>query len=283
MAFIGNGIVIISWDNNIFKLDLHCKQDVALPSFLFSHIFLVFVYLSLRLFDSFKLSLLSICFGVFVNYIIVMFEVPLFEIRQFGRLKGTLGNANFFGFLVNFNVIFLFILKEETSSELIKKILWLLIVLALIFVFMSGSKTNILIYFVILTAHAFSNLNFRKISSFFKFGFSLIGILVLIYNLFESDMLKFVLTDESEIFQRVEYISNVVKGKEQASKDMIRINMINFGWENWGNAPVFGHGYDAYTTNSPYGTYSHNNFIELIYNSGLFGVCLFYSLYLFFL
>ena len=40
--------------------------------------------------------------------------------------------------------------------------------------------------------------------------------------------------------------------------------------------PVFGYGLDAYSLLSPYKTYSHNNFIEMLVNTGIVGFLLYY-------
>ena len=51
------------------------------------------------------------------------------------------------------------------------------------------------------------------------------------------------------------------------------------GVDVWLNHPIFGAG----TASTIYylGVYSHNNFLEMLINSGLFGFCVFYSVYVF--
>ena len=59
--------------------------------------------------------------------------------------------------------------------------------------------------------------------------------------------------------------------------DQIRKMMISRGLESFYQKPLFGHG--AGYSNVLFGTYSHNNFVELLMNYGFVGFCLYYSFY----
>jgi len=58
-----------------------------------------------------------------------------------------------------------------------------------------------------------------------------------------------------------------------------RTEMIEQGLQLWQQATWFGNGADAFRELSGQGTYSHNNYVELLCNLGLVGALLFYSLY----
>lgn len=58
-----------------------------------------------------------------------------------------------------------------------------------------------------------------------------------------------------------------------------RTEMVEQGFQLWQQAPLFGNGADAFRELSGQGTYSHNNYVELLCNLGVVGVILFYSIY----
>jgi len=63
----------------------------------------------------------------------------------------------------------------------------------------------------------------------------------------------------------------------------MRKQMIEDGVEMWKEYPLLGIGLDQYRVISVYGTYSHNNYVELLVNLGLIGLLLYYSIHLFIL
>nr|WP_319473863.1 ATP-grasp fold amidoligase family protein [uncultured Sphaerochaeta sp.] len=58
----------------------------------------------------------------------------------------------------------------------------------------------------------------------------------------------------------------------------IRMDMIIRGLEMFKERPLFGWGLGAFTALSGYGTYSHNNYVELLVGLGLIGLLVYYSL-----
>jgi len=58
-----------------------------------------------------------------------------------------------------------------------------------------------------------------------------------------------------------------------------RAEMIEQGIQLWRQAPLFGNGTDAFRGLSGKGTYSHNNYVELLCDLGIVGVALFYALH----
>ena len=57
-----------------------------------------------------------------------------------------------------------------------------------------------------------------------------------------------------------------------------RSNMREYGYKMWLLKPLFGYGYNAYSIISPYKTYSHNNYIELLFNGGIILFVFYYSI-----
>ena len=59
----------------------------------------------------------------------------------------------------------------------------------------------------------------------------------------------------------------------------LRAEMAEQGIQLWKQAPLFGNGLDAFRGLSGQGTYSHNNYVELLCDLGLLGALVFYSLH----
>ena len=64
---------------------------------------------------------------------------------------------------------------------------------------------------------------------------------------------------------------------EIGSSAYARNDMIKFGLSMFSDRPLVGYGLDSYAQLSPYGTYSHNNFIEILFSSGIIGFAFYYS------
>lgn len=60
----------------------------------------------------------------------------------------------------------------------------------------------------------------------------------------------------------------------------LRMNMVKDGWKVFKERIPIGYGADNYRYVSSFGTYSHNNFIEILVDFGLIGFMLYYLIYL---
>ena len=65
-----------------------------------------------------------------------------------------------------------------------------------------------------------------------------------------------------------------------AASDASRMRLIMFGVEQWLKRPLFGYGFNAFANYSrtvvSINTYSHNNFVELLFNNGIVGFICYY-------
>ena len=52
--------------------------------------------------------------------------------------------------------------------------------------------------------------------------------------------------------------------------------MTRFALQGWLEHPLFGNGFNAFISKSPFNSYSHNNYAELLYNIGFIGTGIFY-------
>ncbi len=88
------------------------------------------------------------------------------------------------------------------------------------------------------------------------------------------------------IGQRMESLLAMFKG-DTANADgsaLLREKMIKIGIEGWLQSPIWGYGFDSFKFYNQivtgYKMYSHNNFVEMLYNYGVIGFCLYYWFYL---
>ncbi len=103
-------------------------------------------------------------------------------------------------------------------------------------------------------------------------------LLVIFYMVFQIPMLY------NTIGIRFEGLFALVggKGKIDASAK-VRMNMIDDGISAWLEAPLLGYGLNSFAENMGYGAYAHNNYVELLYDIGLIGFTIYYSVFVYYL
>lgn len=168
-------------------------------------------------------------------------------------------------------VIFL-MFRSFMKPGIKRKILGLLTFASAIFaIYVSGSKKSILLLapaILIWLYIVYSEVRARSSKgSYFIFA---TAALVLVYF-----GLSFFITsgalDDIEVFKRFEsfLFQSDESTDERASLIFIAIRLIS-------SSPIFGHGLDQFSVLSGVGFYSHNNFLELLTNTGLIGLMLYY-------
>lgn len=81
------------------------------------------------------------------------------------------------------------------------------------------------------------------------------------------------------IRMRMEGIMETLQGNGGDDSAIIRMNMITDGWKIFKERLLTGYGAANYSVVSRFGTYSHNNFIEVLVDFGLIGFILYYFIY----
>ncbi len=78
---------------------------------------------------------------------------------------------------------------------------------------------------------------------------------------------------------RLEAIVFFMQGLDFEEASMAtRNHFIQYAWDNSQDNLLFGHGLDCFRTlPKAYGVYSHNNYIEIIFSTGLIGLAIYYS------
>lgn len=80
--------------------------------------------------------------------------------------------------------------------------------------------------------------------------------------------------------ERMESFFHFLENDGQAdNSSMIRNNMIEDGWKLFKERIITGYGANNFAAVSRYGTYAHNNFIEMLVDFGIVGFFLYYMIY----
>ena len=73
----------------------------------------------------------------------------------------------------------------------------------------------------------------------------------------------------------------MLQGESGASSEETRQQFIKLGMLYFKERPFTGYGLDTFRIlPGSYGTYSHNNYVELLYGVGIVGTCVYYFMYL---
>lgn len=77
-------------------------------------------------------------------------------------------------------------------------------------------------------------------------------------------------------FSRVTDLAGALQGRSVYDSGLLnRTQMLQDAWRLWLERPFTGWGFDRFREVSGWNTYSHNNYVELLANQGLFGLLLF--------
>lgn len=81
---------------------------------------------------------------------------------------------------------------------------------------------------------------------------------------------------------RIKGMTNFFSGQGNVDDStLVRIQMIDRGIELFKKKPILGYGIANYSVVSPFSTYSHNNYVELLVGVGIIGTIVYYSIYIY--
>lgn len=190
------------------------------------------------------------------------------------RINNDLLNSNIAGRESAFSLfisVFLFFYTRKKIYVIIQPLL-------LGMVLLSGSKGSLLVLVILISVFFLlkDEGNFlKRIKSLVLLISILALILFLIMNIKPIyDIIGF----------RIEVFFEVLNGQNVWSSDKtstdMRMYFIQNGFKLFKSKPLFGYGLDTYRYNNAYNTYSHSNFIEILVDLGIFGIFLFYGIYI---
>lgn len=199
-----------------------------------------------------------------------------------GRLGQDLsGNANILGAMLMVGTIYAIWLFISTENKKEKWFLFFSLIIIYFGMFLCGGRKYIvlpLIFAYILLAHKAD----RKGRTHLVRNTLIIVVLVfLLYQLIMNVPFFY-----DAIGHRFEGFFGLFSETQKADgSSMIRKRMIEAAMKKWPESPFWGHGFDSFkyynvsVTGHDY--YSHNNFLELLYNQGLIGFVAYYSFYVY--
>lgn len=193
-----------------------------------------------------------------------------FDSAAWGRLGGDFGyNANYVGFIGAYAGI----LSGFNFFYFRKKYGLLQLVVSLVIVFLSGSRTSLAVIvigvaFELLCEIRMSRNCLVKVELFAICIFFACFMLWLCFNVpLFYEMLGV----------RIEGFISTLLGKELGGSDNIRFSMMSEGMEVFFRHPILGIGIANSGFYSVYGTYFHNNYVEVLADTGIIGFIVYYS------
>lgn len=206
--------------------------------------------------------------GVLSTFIAFDRNVLLMAVSRIVRLNSPIINGNMYA--MGLTIIALFIVHSITDNGKwrIPKVAALLVVFYL--VTLASSRTALFAFFVgCILYFYFSSPSNKKVLRILQIGLVLLLVLY-VMSLFEST--SAVLDRIATIWRRDDAVV--------AASDQSRWGLIRMGIEGWKQKPLFGQGFNSFNQRSSsvigFSTYAHNNYVELLYNTGAIGLILNY-------
>ena len=212
-------------------------------------------------------------------YMLSVYGLDIFYVIAEGeeriRVGDEVSNSNSVGmsFICSEIISVYFLLNEKMQIH--KKLFYVVLtVIGFVFGLLSGSRKALILLiagsFIILY---YKNLDKKNVVK------TMFGILIAsaavyaMYYLITSNQMFSIIND------RFTTLIEGVRGEtilDNSSEE--RFNMIKTGWEVFVESPVYGKG--LYASYNYFETYSHNNFIEILMNTGIIGFIIFYYPYI---
>lgn len=179
-----------------------------------------------------------------------------------GRLGGELFNENTFGMNLAISGVIAsyYFLHKKKKTAIVGIVLFFILSMS------SGSKKALAIYILGVFGVIVLKYGIRKM---YKAIVMLIFASVLIWMALQTPAFE-VINDR---------VMGYLSAKRTVSDD-IRASMITTGISMFWERPFFGWGMQNFRIYSGFGTYSHNNFVEIAVNFGLVGFILYYLIYM---
>lgn len=214
----------------------------------------------------------------FYTWVALIFSIPCMlggigSLLQGERLSILGLNSNRIAMVFAYTIIILFYQLLNTSETKKRRQLLLLIGWLLLAILLTGSRKGLLVpalgVYVLICA--------RKPRSILKYTaiVAVVGGILLLLILNVEPLYKI-------IGHRVEAVLQYLRQEDYTEGSLAtRDSFVLLGWEMSQYEPVWGYGLDCFRLlRGSFGTYSHNNYIEILYSLGWVGVIAYYTPFL---
>lgn len=267
LVFLSMCIISLNWSYDLTQATLLLR--INLQSLLIGNLIIGYVDSEDKLYDFMDMFIVA---GFFlIVYLLINLPLSTLITTRLGgqRLIGI--NSNTLGLNIAISSLFLFfkILRLKKMSH------FLLYLLLIIFVFLSGSRQALLLAILgaILILLFSSKDAVKKLKNIYVIFF----LIVIVYNLLVNVPLLYEI-----VGYRLETLILTLFGAESATEsDQIRNLMVSSGINLIKDRPFLGYGLGGFAKVSGLGVYSHNNYIELLVGIGIVGTVIYYYIYIY--
>ena len=264
---------------------------LLMTSNVFSTLYQMFVILILTFCFSITISNKETLDLIIVTYvlsavamgILIMHYNPVYLLGNLDTINGArlggeeTGNANIFTALMMFSGVFASWLVLYNRNNVLRVIALLSLLFILYLMAHSGGRKTI----IALVACTIYFIWKKSGSSIKKRILSIVMVSLTIY--FSIYLLMNIQWIYDVIGYRFDGLIGFLggNGESNVSSDNLRKKMIEIGLLGWTERPIFGHGLDSFKFYNAKVTgrmfYSHNNYVEILYDFGLLGFILYYA------
>lgn len=223
-----------------------------------------------------------VCAAVLMGILIILYN-PTYLLGNIGGLNGVrlgeeeTGNANIFTALMMFSGVFASWLLMYHKSFIIRLFSCSALLFILYLMALSGGRKTVIAVIVCTTYFIWKKGSGNKKKKIAAIVIILAMLYVIMY------MMKNIPWLYDVVGYRFDGLLGFLSGtgESNVSSDDLRLKMIKNGLLGWTERPILGHGLDSFkffnrnTTGHMF--YSHNNYVEMLYDFGLLGFILYYS------
>lgn len=258
---------------SLLTVALYAYDEVIITSFFLTVIFFFVVCQIIFSTGEFNLPIA----GFYVGAIIVLIRNILMRgsliSTELERVSGGFENPNRYGYALTIAyIIGIYFLKISKRPIIKFFIVSSLILIAFETLINIGSKKAILLLILSTIFFFFETLLQLKL----RYKIVLFVALLLTINLIFS----FVIENSTQ-FYRIENFFDFLSGEAADESSQERSAMFISGVQMFMERPFFGNGFGAFKSLSGFGTYSHNNYVQLLAELGLLGFLLYYYIFFF--
>ena len=217
---------------------------------------------------SYKVIVYGSLIAAIINIFAITMGIESAPVIEKGRSSGLMANPNALSMSMAFAAFMIWLVPERFSWP----IRLFGIFVALYGMYVSGSRKGLLLVAALLILVLMDSL--VKLSK----PKLILFVTVILAALFMSYTLLFEMANKyGTDIVAINRASKAFAGHDKSFND--REILINTGYKLWEKSPLFGHGFGQFANLSGFGSYAHNNYIELAVSGGIIALILFYSIH----